>query len=362
MDQSFAIDPKTGLRILFAGSPAIALPSLRMIADGAKAGRWVLVGVLTNPDKPKGRGSQRRTGDGAEPTDIGREAELLASRSLLASGDLLATALLKPETLKEEARKAVAVLKADLLVSFAYGRMFGPKFLSLFPLGGINVHPSLLPKYRGASPIQEAILHQDTETGVTIQRIAAELDSGNIIAQEKIPLNGTETAAALTETAGTRGAALLREVLERTLTTGTAALEGTPQQGEPSYCRKIEKDSGVIDWNRSSTELSAQIRAYNPWPLARTAHNGQILAILEAQPYLPATAVPSATAGSPTTVGAPCTGQVLGIDKKFGILIQTGDGVLAVSLLQYQTKKVLPWNAFINGARDFIGSLLGGGF
>jgi methionyl-tRNA formyltransferase len=333
------------VRILFAGSPAIALPSLRIIADGAKAGRWALAGALTNPDKPKGRGG------GTEPTDIGRECAALGD-----GGTLGGVPVLKPETLKEEARNAATALKPDLLVSFAYGRIFGPKFLSLFPMGGVNVHPSLLPKYRGASPIQEAILRQDTETGITIQRIAPELDSGNILAVEKIPLNGTETTAALTETAAVRGAALLRETLERALTDGAAALAGTPQQGEPSYCEKIEKDSGIIDWSRSAPELSAQIRAYNPWPLARTAHKGQILAILEALPYTGTHSQPPAAAGSP------CAGQVLGIDKKSGILIQTGDGVLAVSLLQYQTKKVLPWNAFINGARDFIGSVLAGGF
>lgn len=346
MEQSSYIGLNSGLRILFAGSAAIALPSLRMIADGEKAGRWSLAGVLTNPDKPKGRGG------GSEPTDIGREAALLAN----------APAVLKPETLKEEAREAVAALKPDLLVSFAYGRIFGPKFLSLFPLGGINVHPSLLPKYRGASPVQEAILRRDAETGITIQRLAAELDSGNILAQEKIPLNGTETAASLSETAGIRGAALLREVLEWALTAGKAALEGVPQLEEnASYCVKIEKDSGIIDWNRSAPELSAQIRAYNPWPLARTAHNGQILNLLEAQPY--SGPLPAFTGGglpAKTEPAPPRAGQVLGINKKSGILIQTGDGVLAVSLLQYQTKKVLPWNVFINGAREFIGSLLGG--
>jgi methionyl-tRNA formyltransferase len=338
-----------------------------MVAGGAKAGRWCLAGILTNPDKPKGRGSK------TVPTDVGSYASLLAEE--FAALGLPAPAVLKPETLKTEAREAVSALQPDLLVCFAYGRIFGPRFLALFPLGGINVHPSLLPKYRGASPIQEAILRREARTGISIQRLAAEMDTGNILAQETIPLIGTETAASLSETAAERGAEVLQSVLERLLkAAGTAAppasgpadklaallkvLEGTPQQGEPSYCTVIEKSSGVIDWNRSAPEIDTQIRAYNPWPLARTGHNGQILNILKAAPY-------SAGVSGPPSAGGPGSnspGQVLGIDKKSGILIQTGNGILAVSMLQYQTKKALHWQAFINGARDFTGSRLSGGF
>jgi len=343
------------LRLLFAGSPAIALPSLRMLAEGAKAGLWTLAGVLTNPDSRKGRGG------GTEPTDIGREAALLAEE--IAALGLPPPAILKPETLKEEAREAVSALKPDLLVCFAYGRIFGPRFMDLFPLGGINVHPSLLPKYRGASPIQEAILRRDSETGITIQRIAAEMDCGNILAQETIPLGGTETAASLSETAAVKGAELLQAVLESVVAMGQAGLVGIPQQGEASYCTVIEKSSGVIDWNRSAPEICAQIRAYNPWPLARTGHKGQILNILEAAPFSKESGAPGGGPSALPNTGALAEpGRILDIDKKSGILVQTGDGVLAVSVLQYQTKKTLPWQAFLNGSRDFIGSLLTGGF
>ncbi|MCL1815115.1 MAG: methionyl-tRNA formyltransferase [Treponema sp.] len=347
-----------GLRILFAGSPAIALPSLRMIADGARAGRWLLTGIVTNPDTHRGRGRA-----GTEPTDVGLLAAQLAeeftAQETTGSG-LNVPALLKYETLKTEAREAVSWLKPDLLVSFAYGRLFGPKFLALFPLGGINIHPSLLPKYRGASPIQETILRRDSETGISIQRIAAEMDTGNILAQEIIPLTGRETAASLSETAAEKGAELLQKVLEqfRQIKNNAAqntAPEGSPQRGESSYCTLLEKDSGLIDWNRSAPEIDAQIRACNPWPLARTSHNGQTINILTAVPYpgFP----PQNDPGAVSTV----PGGVLGIDKKSGILIQTGKGILAVSLLQYQTRKVLSWQAFLNGARDFIGSRLTGG-
>jgi methionyl-tRNA formyltransferase len=297
---------------------------------------------LTNPDKPKGRSGR------AEPTPIAAAAER-HSAAFVENG-LPPLAVLKPETLKTEAREAAAALSPDLLVSFAYGRIFGPKFLSLFPLGGINIHPSLLPAYRGASPIQETILHRDAKTGICIQKIAPETDTGNILASTEIPLSGRETTASLSERAGEAAALLLSETLRGLVTAlanGEDFPEGRPQEGKPSYCSLITKDSGIIDWNRSAGEIDAMIRAYTPWPLARTGHNGQILFILEAAPFT------GAEAGDTLDVG-----RVLGTDKKNGILIQTGGGILAVTRLQYQARKALPWQAFLNGARDFIGARL----
>ena len=336
------IPNSSGLRILFAGSPAIALPSLEMIAEAARSGRWALAGVLTNPDKRKGRGGETL------PSEVGCRAAQLAEE--FASQNIMAPAILKFETLKAEARAAVSLLKPDLLVSFAYGRIFGPQFMSLFPMGGINIHPSLLPKYRGASPIQEAILHRDNVTGVSIQRIASEMDTGNILAREKITLNGRETTASLSEAAALVGAELLDGVLGH-FEKGEMP-EGLPQQGEASYCTVIEKSGGLIDWDSGALDIDAQVRAYNPWPLAHTNHNGQTLNILEAAPYAGPAPCSAAGPGAPSVQA----GGVLGIDKKSGILVQTGDGVLAVTLLQYQHRKILPWQAFLNGARDFIGS------
>ncbi|MDR2211717.1 MAG: methionyl-tRNA formyltransferase [Spirochaetaceae bacterium] len=339
---------KNLLRLLFAGSPAIALDSLRMTAEGALAKHWVLAGILTNSDKRRGRGK------GAEPTDVGRAAAELAEA--FAGQGIPAPVILKPEFLRAEAREAVAALRPDLLVCFAYGRIFGPKFLGLFPLGGINLHPSLLPKYRGASPIQEAILRRDSVTGISLQRVAPEMDCGHILAQRTIPLSGRETAGSLGETAGREGAAVLGQFLEslcRTGTAGGASFQipgGIPQEGEPSYCTRIEKDFGIIHWNRSAPEIDAVIRACNPWPLARTCQGGKIVHILGAVPW-----------EGPEPENAPREpGRVLGIDKKSGILVQTGGGILAVTHLQYQTKKALSWQAFLNGAKDFIGSRLQG--
>jgi methionyl-tRNA formyltransferase len=253
---------------------------------------------------------------------------------------------LKPEKLDAPAREAAGALKPDLLASFAYGRIFGPKFLSLFPLGGINIHPSLLPKFRGASPIPAAILAGEQETGVTIQKLAPEMDAGDILARETFPLSGRETAASLSGTAARTGALLLKEVI-RSFIAGT--VRALPQEGAPSFCSRIAKEDGLIDWTLSAAALDARIRAYTPWPLSWTSCRGANLFILEAAPY---------AASSPAALGV-APGAVLGADKAAGILVQTGSGILAVTRLQYQTKKPLDWKSFLNGAKGFTGSVLG---
>jgi methionyl-tRNA formyltransferase len=291
--------------------------------------RFRLVGVLTNADTKRGRRGE------PEPTDVGAAADRL----------LAGLPQFKPEKLDEPVRDAIAALKPDLLVSFAYGRIFGPKFLSLFSLGGINVHPSLLPKYRGATPIPAAILGRETETGVTIQRLALEMDAGDILAQERIPLDGRETTLSLSRIAAEKGAELLIRVIQENGALDNAA--GRRQNNdEAGYCGLIRSEDGRIDWTQGAADIDAKIRAYNPWPLCRTVHGKEILYILEAEPVIQA--------------GNMAPGAVLGIDKNAGILVQTGDGVLAVRRLQYAAKKALAWRDFLNGARDFIGARLTG--
>jgi methionyl-tRNA formyltransferase len=300
-----------------------------------EAGELELAGVLTNPDSPRGRGGQR------EPTDVSAAAAALsAGREARGRSPIV---LLKPERLNKEAREAAAALKADLLLAFAYGRIFGPKFLSLFPLGGLNIHPSLLPKYRGAAPIPAAILAGDRETGITIQRIAPQMDTGDILLQERFPLSGRETTASLSDLAAEKSVLLLPPLL-RALERGEAG--ASPQQGEASYCSLIAKEDGLIDWNLQAAEIDARIRAYTPWPLAYTRQGGRLLYLLEG----------TALEGEGS---AEAPGTVLSADKARGILIQTGGGILALTRLQYQAKKALFWKDFLNGAKDFIGAVLG---
>jgi methionyl-tRNA formyltransferase len=325
------------MRILFAGSPAIAIPVLEALAALCmEDSNFQIAGLLTNPDSVRGRHGT------LEPTELSAAASVLSK--LFVMRGMASIAQLKPEKLDAAAREAVKALEPDLLVSFAYGRIFGPKFLDLFPRGGINIHPSLLPKYRGPAPIPAVILGRLRETGVTIQRIALEMDAGDILAQESIALNGRETTASLSDSAAAMGAAMLIPLV-RAL--ALDSLSGRRQNNaEASYCSLIAKDDGRIDWTKSAADIDARIRAYTPWPLARTTHEEEILYILEGE-ALEQNGSSSALAGT-----------VLGTDDKQGILVQTGKGVLAVRRLQYRAKKALEWKAFLNGARDFIGSLL----
>jgi methionyl-tRNA formyltransferase len=322
------------VRILFAGSPAIAVPALESIAAMSGSGEdFVLAGLLTKADSPKGRSGK------PEPTECAAAAQRLSSTPI---------PILKPEKLDSAAREQTAALKPDLLVCFAYGKMFGPQFLSLFPQGGINIHPSLLPKYRGATPIPAAIINRESVTGITIQRIAVEMDSGDILVQEAMPLSGRETTASLSETMAKKAAELLPAAI-RGIVGGT--LRAQPQDDRAvTYCSLIKKEDGLIDWNRSAAEIDAHIRAFDPWPLSWTMHGELPLFILQAE---------ALENGDNAAGSRAVPGRVLGKDKKKGILIQTGEGILAVSRLQYQTKKALEWQAFLNGARNFLGAKLG---
>ncbi|MDR2136310.1 MAG: methionyl-tRNA formyltransferase [Treponema sp.] len=340
------------MRIVYAGSPAIAVPALESLAalalEGADtpgcgaeggAGGFELAGVLTNPDSPRGRSGK------PEPTEVAAAALALAGRFERARRQ--PPAILKPERLGGAARGEVGALRPDLLVSFAYGRIFGPKFLALFPLGGINVHPSLLPAYRGPAPIPQAILNGDRETGISVQRLALETDCGDILAQEAVPLAGRETAASLGAEMARRAALLLPGVV-RDIAEGRA--RGRPQDPEKaSFCGLLSRGDGRIDWNMSARRIEAQIRAYTPWPLSWTTDGDRRL-------YIRTADLPEGGAVLP---GTRPPGTVLGVDKERGILVQTGDGVLALVMLQYEAKKALEWRAFLNGARNFIGRRLG---
>ena len=332
------------MRILFAGSPVIAVPALEAVFELARREKgFELAGVLTNPDSVKGR---RGT---PEPTGIAACAEWLSQSQAADGGGPVP--ILKPEKLDAAAREQTAALKPDLLIAFAYGKIFGPRFLSLFPLGGINIHPSLLPKYRGPAPIPAAILAGERETGISIQRLAPEMDSGDILLRETVPLNGRETTASLSLVMARKAAALLPAAL-RGLDSGNLRVE--PQNHrEATFCSLIAKEAGLIDWNRGAVEIDARIRAYNPWPLSWTTHNGEQLFILEAEALEPAP-------DSETAPGRPVfPGQILGTDKQKGIIIQTGAGALAVTALQYRSRKPLEWRDFLNGARNFTASRLG---
>ncbi len=301
------------MRILFAGTPDIAVPSLRSIAS-----EFAVVGVLTAPDTATGRGRQLR------------------APAIKTAAQEIGLTVLQPPLLDAAARAAVESLKPDLLATFAYGKIFGPKFLSLFPLGGINMHPSALPLYRGPSPLTAAILAGDTMTALTVQRIALKMDSGDILRQSPLSINPYETTGSLMEKAARLAADEMTAVIEQL---GSSSLKGHPQ--DPSmvtYCSKILKEDGLIDWRRPAMEIERMVRAYQPWPKAQTVFLDQKLFVLESRLF---------PADSPGEHIDP--GTVLGVDKSHGILIQTGDGILSVTQLQAAAKKSMHFRSFLNG-------------
>jgi methionyl-tRNA formyltransferase len=267
--------------------------------------------------------------------------------------------ILKPEKLDAPFREAVAALLPDMLISFAYGRIFGPKFLALFPRGGINIHPSLLPKYRGPTPIQAAIGNRDRETGISIQEIALEMDAGDILVQERLPLTGRETAASLSEIAAGKSAVLLKGLIPRLADGDVPCI---PQNhGEAVYCHLLSKEDGRIDWKACALDIDARIRAFTPWPLSLPHHGDQELYILEGRSWEENGPVGKAleeTEPKESGTGQEEAGTVLGIDKGRGILIQTGNGIFTAERLQYRTRKALDWRSFLNGAPGFIGARL----
>jgi methionyl-tRNA formyltransferase len=311
------------MRIVFAGSPDVAVPSLIKVASN-----FDVTAVLTNPDKITGRGRKVRFNP-------------VKTKALELNLDLL-----QPESLNGEVRAKIELLKPDLLVVFAYGKIFGPKFLELFPLGGINIHPSLLPMYRGSSPIISAILKGDKETGISIQKVNLEMDTGDIINQKKILLRGDESTESLSSYVSEEGSELLIETLKKIESGGLTGRE--QDRNNVSYCTKIVKEDGRINWSESALKIDRKIRAYSPWPRAFTLFKDKNLMLLKACIYT----------GETELSGEP--GTVLGFDKSDGILIQTGDGILSVKFLQLQSKKANDWKSFINGTQDFISCILGG--
>ncbi len=258
--------------------------------------------------------------------------------------------ILQPDRLGGDARTQTSLLEPELLACFAYGKIFGPRFLGLFRFGGLNVHPSLLPRHRGPAPIPAAILAGDAETGVTVQGLAREMDTGDIYAQERIPLTGTETTEDLTKLSAAIGAELLVDVISR-IDAGTAT--PTPQDHHlATYTRLVRKEDGRIDWTLPADRIDRMVRAYTPWPRAHTTFRGEQLLILESR------VAPETSAGGDTDGAVP--GQVLRVDTSLGILVETGSGRLALRRLQLQSRKPLEWRSFLNGVHDFIGAVLGG--
>jgi methionyl-tRNA formyltransferase len=306
------------LRVAFAGTPEFAVPALRALAGSSHA----LVGVLTQPDRPAGRGR-----------------ELKRSAVKQAALDLGLPLAQPPQLKSPEERAALAQWASDILVVVAYGLLLPPAALTIPRLGCLNIHASLLPRWRGAAPIQRAILAGDAETGVSIMQLDQGLDTGPVLAQRRVTIVRGMAAAQLQTLLAGQGAALLLETLDA-LEAGRARPEPQPAEGA-TYASKIDKREARIDWTASADAIERQVRAFNPWPVAETIWRDQRLRLWEAHAALPSAPAVAAGAGA-----AP--GDVTGGTEE-GIEVRCGDGVLVITRLQLEGRRMLPAGEFIRG-------------
>ena len=302
------------LRIVFCGTPDFAVPAL----EGLIAAGHEIVAVLTQPPRAGGRGQKPR------PGPVQRLAE---ARGL---------PVMVPERLKgnREVLDRLRSLRPDLGVVAAYGLILPPEMLAIPAHGFLNVHASLLPRWRGAAPIQRALLAGDAETGVTIMKMDAGLDTGPILAQEATPITADDDAGRLHDRLAEMGAELLVGVIPDYVA-GRLAPRPQPEAGA-TYAPKIAKREAVIDWSRPADAIARQVRAFSPYPGARTRFAGTPLRILAATPLADDLA---------DEADAP-PGTVVQTDP---LLVATGAGVLRIHRLQRAGRKPLDAEAFLRG-------------
>lgn len=298
------------MRIVFMGTPDFAVPSLlRLLADGEN-----VVGVFTQPDKPKGRGYA------LAPSPVKQAA--------LAHG----LPVYQPKTLRDgEALSLLRTLAADALVVVAYGKILPPEILSLPRFGCINIHASLLPKYRGAAPIQWAIMCGETQTGVTAQRMNEGIDTGDILLYKAVEIGDTMTAGELHDVLSPLGAEVLHETLAG-LRAGT--LQPVPQTGESSYALLLTKDLCPLDFSAPAKAVHNRIRGLSPYPGAVFRLHGKRVKALQ-----------SVLCPEATDLPAGCVASVKG-----GICVACGDGrAVCITQVQPEGKKPMPAAAFLAG-------------
>ena len=312
-----------GLRVVFFGTPRFAVPTLEALL----ASRHAVVGIVTQPDRPRGRG-QKLTDGPVKAVAVAR-----------------ALPLLQPATVKDPSvTTGLADWRPDLGVVAAYGQIIPSPMLALPRYGMINVHPSLLPKYRGAAPVHRAVIAGDTDTGVTIMRVAAKLDSGAMFARTTRPIGPDETSEELEDALATLGARLLVEVVD-SIAAGTAHEE--PQDERlVTYAARLTKEEGLIDWTHPARRIHDRVRGLYPWPHAYTFVDGRRVIVWHTSPR------PEGSTAAPGTV------LHAGSD---GLSVAAGDGsVLALLELQSEGGRALPAADFLRGHAIQPGARFGG--
>jgi methionyl-tRNA formyltransferase len=303
------------LKVIFAGTPEFAAEALQALIQS----QHEVIAVYTQPDRPAGRGRK------LTPSPV----KLLAQKNDIA--------VYQPVSLKDaEAQQQLASLGADVMVVVAYGLLLPLPVLQAPRLGCINIHASLLPRWRGAAPIQRAILAGGAETGVTIMQMDEGLDTGDMLLKSVCPISREDTAQSLHDRLARIGAKAAIEVLDQ-LSQGTIKPE--PQDdSQACYAAKLSKAEAMIDWQRPAIEIERLVHAFNPWPVAQTEFDAQIMRIWQAQ----------ALDGAEAEL---TPGSVISADKQ-GIDVATGDGVLRILTAQLPGGKARPVVDLLNARKE----------
>lgn len=299
------------LKIIFAGTPEFAVPTLKKLIESEHE----IVGVYTQPDRPAGRGQQ---------IQASMVKQIASAHNL---------PIFQPKTLRNvDVQNQLRELNADVMVVVAYGLILPEPVLNIPRLGCVNLHPSLLPRWRGAAPIPRTIEAGDIDTGITIMQLDKGMDTGPILKQEKITLTGYETSELLHDQLSVRGAELMLETLHELENHAAIAI---PQDNAlATHAPKIEKKEAVIDWHQPAVTIANKVRAFNSWPVAQTTFSKQVLRIWSAK------AIDEKTSVSP--------GSIIRSEKE-AFFVATGDGVLQVTSVQLPGKKRMCAADFING-------------
>ena len=310
------------LRVVFMGTPEFAVPCLAALhADD----NCEVIGVYTQPDKPRGRGQK------------------LLPSPVKAWAEEHGLPVHQPVKIKtEEATAELRGLKPDLVVVVAFGQILSQEILDIPPHGCINVHGSLLPRYRGAAPMQWCVINGETKTGITTMMMDAGLDTGDMLLKEELTIGPDMTLEEVHDNLMEMGAQVLMKTIEE-LRAGT--LKRVPQEGESNYAPMLTKETGHIDWQKSAQEIHNLVRGLNSWPGAYTAHEGQKFKIWR-------TVLTGETVTSGTTAG-----EILAADSSQGLKVAAGDGqVLAITELQAPGKKKMQAQDYLRGNSLAAGS------
>jgi methionyl-tRNA formyltransferase len=308
------------LNLIFAGTPEFSVPALEALV----ASRHRVVAVYTQPDRPAGRGQQ---------------VTMSAVKQCAIKHRLPVE---QPPTLKDNAAvERLSQYSADLMIVVAYGLLLPKNVLDTPRMGCVNIHASLLPRWRGAAPIQRAIQAGDKESGITIMQMEVGLDTGPMLLERVTPINARETGETLHDRLSTLGAEAVIEAIEA-IAAGKSTPREQPKEGA-TYAAKIRKEEALIDWSKSAIEIDRHVRAFNPWPIAETRWNGQQLRVWETS------LTEKQTSAAPGTVIT---------TSSDGIEVATGNGTLQLTRVQAAGRKAMPAADFLRAHRP-EGAVLG---